>query len=273
MALSSTLPAPPTLADIQENDFSATVESLEQVSTLQQLLSDPAIELIKIPQPDVRDTGFYQLAKHLLSIKNFNWAINGPVDDILDEVHRNILEGIAGNNEAQQEIGAFLHTVRRIMNLMAQINPGKMHFGLRNFFCPGDAILHLDNMAKGRAVRFLWAMGRPTGMKFTCRQNVDTGKYWHFIHRELHLIRRMDAIAYKDAKPIEEIWAHRPRQVELMKNEQHHYMHDRSKLFQVPVGWSSIHLVDTPDFPGTFHCNTFKNADQPGLQLLITTVG
>ncbi len=257
---------------IAEQDFAATLTDMNDTDALRKLLQTPEIELIRIPQPPVQETGFGLLCEQLLQVKNFNWAINDQPENIIVSLRKHITSVLEPSDTVSTELPVFLDRVGEIMHLMLKANPGTAHFGLRNFFCPGDAILHLDNMARGKAVRFLWAMGRPSGMKYTCRSNVNVPLYWDFIHRELHLIRRMDAIVFGEGKTIDEVWAHRPRQVSLLKNEKHHYMLDASKLEQVPVNWSSIHYVDTPDFPGTFHCNTFRNAEQPGLQLLFTTV-
>jgi hypothetical protein len=147
---------------------------------------------------------------------------------------------------------------------------GTYQFGLRNFFCPGDTFFHLDNASKGKGIRFLWAIGRPNGMKYTPYENIKLDEYWNFIRRELYLIRKMDMEAYKKGLSIAEAWPHRLSEIKMMKSGWQYYLKDPEKIYSVEPNWSSIHFLDTPDSRGTFHCNTFSNEFSPGLQLLFT---
>lgn len=256
-----------------ENNISTIVETLSDTAGMRAGLQEQHAELINIPQPHYSQTGFGNLVDFLTSsAPKFNWAIQGSIQQIKAELKNNLTQtALAGGAYLATEVNGFLSTTAGLMEDVAKINNGTISFGMRNFFCPGDTILHVDNMANGYVIRFLWPMGREKGMQYTSRQNIDYDQYAAFIDRELHLIRKMDSLSFKEGKSIEEIWPHRPKQVENMKSGYHYYMKNKELIYEVPTHWSSVHLIETPQFPGTFHCNTYANKEKPGLQLILTS--
>lgn len=252
------------------NNVAITIENISQIDKVRKVISSPEIELIGIPQPSISELGYEGIYNLLMSSEKFNLALHGSIEEIMGQFHHFISKRIKTHPLLFDEQEKLEKKIESIIKTMHKIYPGKISFGFRNFFCYGDSILHVDNMPEGKPIRFLWAMNRPHGMRFTSFDNIDMPKYESFIQRELHLIRRMDSISYTSNKTIEEIWSHRKRQVELMKKGLHHYMFDVSKTYEVPTGWSSIHYVNTPIYRGTFHCNTFENINKPGLQLILT---
>lgn len=75
---------------------------------------------------------------------------------------------------------------------------------------------------------------------------------------------------YEKGLSLEEVWRHRPSEIEMMRSGAQYYLKDSAEIYSVETNWSSIHFLDTPDHKGTFHCNTFSNELSPGLQFLFT---
>lgn len=249
-----------------------TTQDLGNTDEIRSFLNNSSIELIEIPQLPFEELPFKNLIKFLLSAGSFNWALPGESTETLIKLRDNLNLLTEDNIELQEEIDLFISEVKMLMEKLSLVNNGHVSLGLRNFFCYGDTILHVDNMAQGNAIRFLWAMGRPSGMQYTLRNNVNAEKYSHFINRELYLIQKMDLAVFTQNKTIEEVWSHRPKQIDDMKMGICSYLIDDSLMYQVPKYWSSLHRVETPDYHGTFHRNTFYNRESPGLQLLLTSV-
>lgn len=147
---------------------------------------------------------------------------------------------------------------------------GRAAISIRTYFAPGDLVWHVDRVNERTAFRLLWPLGRPAGMRVTPAGNVDATAYRAFMRREYPLLCRLDTRVLRTGAPVEALWAHRPVQLDAMISGRFPFLIDPTRERQVTPGAASIHRVETPTRPGTYHRSSWANRRCPGLQIVIT---
>jgi hypothetical protein len=92
------------------------------------------------------------------------------------------------------------------------------------------------------------------------------------MHREFPLLCRLDTRVLRTGAAVEALWAHRPAQLAAMTSGRFPFLLDPDREIEVTPGAISIHRVETPMAPGTYHRSSWANRRSPGLQLVITVV-
>jgi len=90
------------------------------------------------------------------------------------------------------------------------------------------------------------------------------------MRREYPLLCQLDTRVLRTAAPVETLWAHRPAQLAAMVSGRFPFIRDPQMQCEVAPGAASIHRVETPAQPGSYHRSSWANRDAPGFQLVIT---
>lgn len=141
---------------------------------------------------------------------------------------------------------------------------------VRTYFAPGDLVWHVDRVGEANAYRMVWPIGRPAGMRITPADNIDADIHRAYMRREHPLLGRLDTRVMRSGAPVEAVWAHRPVQLDAMRSGRFPFVRDPAREIEVTPGAASIHTVETPRQPGTWHRSSWANRAAPGLQIVIT---
>jgi hypothetical protein len=154
--------------------------------------------------------------------------------------------------------------------LMGQLGGARAMVAIRTYFAPGDLVWHVDRVDEATAYRMVWPIGRPAGMRVTPADNIDTDIHRAYMRREHALLGRLDTRVMRTGAPVEALWAHRPAQLDAMISGRFPFIRDPAREIEVAPGAASIHRIETPARPGTWHRSSWDNRASPGLQIVIT---
>ena len=145
--------------------------------------------------------------------------------------------------------------------LMGELVGARAAVAVRTYFAPGDLVWHVDRVHEAQAFRLVWPLGRPAGMRVTPRVNIDGDMFRGFMHREHALLARLDTQIAGSGGDVEALWAHRPVQLNAMKSGDFPFLIDSAQVHEITPGAASIHRVETPAQPGTYHRSSWNKRD------------
>ena len=215
------------------------------------------------------DLPYVELLTALLKAQGFKLELRGQDPE---EVLAKVADQLIGSGAFRTQSAQLADDIRALSALMGG-TVGSDHppqVAIRTFFAPGDLVWHVDRLNERRAFRLVWPIGRPAGMRVTTRDNVDASLFAAFMRREHPLLCRLDTLVARTGRDVETLWQHRPRQLEAMRTGQFPFLIDPAKVWQVAPGAASIHRVETPGAPGTYHRSCWSNRECPGFQIVIT---
>ncbi len=222
---------------------------------------------IEIARPALAELPFRDLIEALLGRQAFKLDFNRLTPaEAIDLVSDKLLGPgtmVAARSSLAAEIG-------RAAEAVAGLASARPAISIRTSFAPGDLVWHVDRVRAHDAFRLVWPLGRPAGMQLTPRSNIDVGGYRQFMRREYPLLTRLDTRALRSAIPPERLWAHRPAELQAMRDGDFPFVRDTSQIVSISPGAASLHRVETPNLPGAFHRSDWANRHQPGFQIVMT---
>ncbi len=171
------------------------------------------------------------------------------------------------------KINLFIDDVLCLFNILNIILPdARLTGSLRNWFAPGDTAIHVDRTNDNYAFRLLWAIGRKSGMLFTSSDNINRTLYEAYMKREHPILCKLDRVIFLEKKTLAEAWQHRPNQVQELENSNFPYIINKDLIYEVPLNSLSIHYFESYYNRGTYHGNSTKNSNSPGLQIILSAI-
>ncbi len=235
--------------------------------TVRLLLGEAATGAVEIPRPPLEGLPYRDFVRALLRAPGFKLDFNRLEPDAALAM---VADRLLGPGAFERERALLAEDIAVLSALMAGLVGARASVAIRTFFAPGDLVWHVDRVGEARACRLVWPLGRPAGMRVTPAANIDAALHRAYMHREYPLLCRLDTQVARAGATIEAAWAHRPEQVAAMMAGRFPFVIDSEAEIEVTPGAASIHCVETPAQPGTFHRSSWANRHAPGLQVVIT---
>lgn len=231
------------------------------------LLDEVTVEGVEIPHAALGDVPFRDLVSALLDQPGFRLEFRGQTPDaVLAMVADKLLDGGFAAERAM-----LAEQIERLEAFARNLAGGGIpQTAIRTYFAPGDLVWHLDRQIDRIAFRLLWPIGRPAGMIVTAADNIDLPRHLAFMRHEHPLLGQLDTNVLRTGAAAEELWAHRPHELEMMKSGDFPFIIDPDRVWQFDANAITIHRVDTPGHPGTYHRSSWANRHSPGLQIVVT---
>lgn len=222
---------------------------------------------IELPRPPLGDLVYRDLILALLGKQGFRLDFNRLEPG---QALAAIADQLLGPGSFLRERAALAEDIAALAALMHGLTGARPSVSVRTYFAPGDLVWHVDRVAEARAYRLVWPIGRPSGMRVTPAANIDAALHRGFMRREYPLLGRMDTAVAQTGAAIEQLWAHRPAQLAAMIAGRFPFVIDPERETEITPGYASIHRVETPAQPGTYHRSSWANRHAPGFQIVIT---
>lgn len=231
------------------------------------MLDESAIGIVQVDRPPLDHLPYRGLVRALLARQGFKLDFNALTPDAAIAL---VADKLIGPGTFVSERTQLANDIASLAAFAGGLVGAAPTIAIRTYFAPGDLVWHVDRMRERHAFRLLWPIGRPAGMCVTSPDNIDVALYRAYMQREYSLIGRLDTRVMQQGGSVETLWAHRPVQVAAMQSGDYPFVRDPQAVWQVAADAASIHRVDTPGHPGTFHRSCWANRISPGLQIVIT---
>ncbi|UIJ45032.1 hypothetical protein LZK98_18595 [Sphingomonas cannabina] len=231
------------------------------------LLAETPLGTVEIPRPPLETLPYRAFVMALLGCRGFKLDFNRLASH---EALALVSDKLLGPGAFAAERMALANDIVALAAFAGELAGGRPAIAIRTYFAPGDLVWHVDRVNERTAFRLLWPIGRPAGMCVTPTANVDVPLHRAYMRREHPLLCRLDTRVMRTGAAVERLWAHRPAQLAAMMSGTFPFIRDSAQVRQVTPGAASIHRVETPTQPGTYHCSSWGNRRSPGLQIVIT---
>ena len=235
-----------------------------------ELLARRDVEAVEIGFPTLEELPYRDFVRALLGRQGFKLEFHGQEPDSALALVADRLFGPGAYVRERDLLGEDISALKLFMSELAGGPPPLV--AIRTYFAPGDLVWHLDRVGDPSAVRLVWPIGRPAGMRVTPADNIDEECYRAFMRREHALLGRLDTRVLRTGEDVRSLWAHRPRQLKALISGQFPFLIDAERHWEVGPGAASIHRVQTPAQQGSYHRSSWENHATPGLQIVITAV-
>lgn len=232
-----------------------------------QALDRSPLGIVQLDRPPLDRLPYRGLVRALLAKQGFKLDFNRLAPDAAIAL---VADRLLGPGSFTAERAALAADIASLAQFASGLVGAAPSIAIRTYFAPGDLVWHVDRLREAHAFRLLCPVGRPAGMMVTAADNIDAALYRAYMQREYPLLGRLDTRVMQQGGSIETLWAHRPVQVAAMQSGDFPFLRDPRAIWQVNPGAASIHRVDTPGRPGTFHRSCWANRAEPGLQIVIT---
>jgi hypothetical protein len=232
------------------------------------LLDAPGLGVVALPRPSLDDLPYREFVRQLLQRQGFKLDFNGQAPDAVIAMVADQLLGPGTFARERAQLAGDIAALTDHMQGLAGGPPPMV--SIRTFFAPGDLVWHVDRLHDPEAFRLVWPIGRPAGMRVTPRDNIDARIHRAYMRREHPLLCRLDTRVARTGAEVETLWAHRPAQLAAMVSGEFPFVIDPALEWEIAPGAASIHRVETPEHPGTWHRSSWRNRRAPGLQIVIT---
>lgn len=233
------------------------------------LLEASAVGAVEVARPGFDELPYAALIRAVLQRQGFRLDFNAMTPAAAVGMMADQLLGAGSHADARQALAGDVAALAAFVGDMAG---GQPSISIRTYFAPGDLVWHVDRIAGDRAYRMVWPIARPAGMRLTPADNIAPERYAAFMRREFPLLCAMDTQVARTGVPVETLWAHRPAQLAAMRRGDFPFLRDPARDCAVTPGAASIHCVETPGAPGSFHRSSWDNRHAPGFQIVITAV-
>lgn len=244
-----------------------TVSLADGSRAARQALDRSPLGVVQIDRPPLDRLPYRGLVRALLAKQGFKLDFNRLAPNAAIALVADRLLGPGSFAADRAALAADIASLARFASGLVGATPS---IAIRTYFAPGDLVWHVDRLCEAHAFRLLCPIGRPAGMMVTATDNIDAALYRAYMQREYPLLGRLDTRVMQQGGSIETLWAHRPLQVAAMQSGEFPFVRDPQAVWQVAPSAASIHRVDTPGRPGTFHRSCWANRATPGLQIVIT---
>jgi len=235
---------------------------------VRELLECAAVEAVALDRPPLEDLPYRDLVRLLLRAQGFKLDFNGQAPDTVIAM---VADQLLGPGSFGRERALLAEDIASLADFVQQVAGGPPPLiALRSFFAPGDLVWHVDRLHDPKAFRLLCPLGRPSGMRVTPAGNVDASIHRAYMRREHPLLCDLDTRVARSGASLESLWAHRPEQLTAMTSGRFPFLLDPALEWEIPPHAASIHRVETPLQPGTYHRSSWANRTAPGLQIVIT---
>ncbi|MDV3458817.1 hypothetical protein RZN05_17605 [Sphingomonas sp. HF-S4] len=232
-----------------------------------QALDRSELGAVELPRPPLDDLPYRDLVRALVARQGFRLDFNRLEPG---EALGLVCDQLLGPGTFVSERALLAQDIAALAALMGELVGARAAVALRTYFAPGDLVWHVDRVHEARAFRLVWPLGRPAGMRVTSRDNIDRTMFRAYMHREHPLLGRLDTRVARTGADVETLWAHRPAQLEAMRSGSFPFLIDPGQVHEITPGAASIHCVETPSQPGTYHRSAWANRHAPGLQIVVT---
>ncbi|AQR74861.1 hypothetical protein [Sphingomonas sp. LM7] len=222
---------------------------------------------VELARPALDELPYRDFVRALLARRGFKLHFNRLEPEAALAM---VSDQLLGPGAFVAERARFAEDIAALATLAGGLVDARASVSLRTYFAPGDLVWHVDRVHEAQAFRLVWPLGRPSGMRVTPRDNIDVDMFRMFHHREHALLCRLDTQILRTAADVETLWAHRPAQLQAMISGQFPFLIDPDRDWEVTPGAASIHRVQTPAQPGTYHRSSWANRHAPGLQVVVT---
>lgn len=234
---------------------------------VRQQLDQSPLGAIELERPRLDDLPYRAFIAAVLARQGFKLDFNRLDPDAALAL---VSDQLLGPGRFARERALLAADIATLAAFVGGLAGGRPSIAIRTSFAPGDLVWHVDRVQEARAVRLLWPIGRPAGMRLTPAANIDAGIYRAYMRREFPLLCQMDTRVLRTGAPVEALWAHRPAQLAAMTSGSFPFLLDREQEVEVTPGAASIHRVEGPAQPGAWHRSSWSNRHAPGLQIVIT---
>jgi hypothetical protein len=236
-------------------------------AAVRSLLDHSPLGAVELPRPPLGELPYRDLVHALLARQGFKLDFNRLDPEAAIALVCDRLLGPGAFQRERALLAADIAALARFVGALADARPA---IAIRTYFAPGDLVWHVDRVNERTAFRLVWPIGRPAGMRVTRADNIEPEVYRAFMRREYPQLCRLDTRVMRTGEPVERLWAHRPVQLEAMTSGHFPFLRDPGLEWEVAPGAASIHRVQTPGQPGTWHRSSWANRHNPGLQVVIT---
>ena len=230
-------------------------------------LDRSTLGIVQLDRPRLDHLPYCGLVRALLGKQGFKLDFNALSPDAAIAL---VADKLLGPGSFAAERAALAADIAALAAFAGGLVGAAPSIAIRTYFAPGDLVWHVDRLRERDAFRLLWPIGRPAGMMVTAADNIDAALYRAYMQREYPLLGRLDTRVMQQGGSVETLWPHRPVQVAAMQRGDFPFVRDPQAVWQIDPGAASIHRVDTPRRPGTFHRSCWANRATPGLQIVIT---
>jgi hypothetical protein len=234
---------------------------------VRELLDRSAPGTIELARPPLDELPYRALVRALLTRPGFKLDFNRLAPDAAIAL---VCDRLFGPGAFAAERASLAEDVAVLAGFVGDLVGAHASVAIRTYFAPGDTVWHVDRVNEATAFRLLWPLARPAGMRVTPADNVDAEIYRGYMRREHPLLCRLDSAVLRDGGDVETLWAHRPVQLAAMASGRFPFLRDPDRVREIAPGAASIHRVETPGRPGTFHRASWANRRAPGLQIVVT---
>lgn len=231
------------------------------------LLDRDPLGTVELPRPSLVELPYRDLVHALLGRQGFKLDFNRLDPDSAIAL---VCDRILGPGAFQNARASFAADIASLAHFVGGLADARPAIAIRTYFAPGDLVWHVDRVNERTAFRLVWPIGRPAGMRVTSADNIEPEVYRAFMRREYPQLCRLDTRVMRTGEPVERLWAHRPQQIEAMRSGRFPFLRASGLEGEVSPGAASIHRVQTPAQPGTWHRSSWANRHAPGLQVVIT---
>ncbi|MBO9624285.1 MAG: hypothetical protein J7500_16370 [Sphingomonas sp.] len=244
------------------------VLSLEAGAGAARALLDRSVTgAVEVPRPPLDSLPYRDFVRALLGRQGFRLDFNRLAPDAALAM---VSDQLLGPGAFARERELLAEDISALADFAGALVGARASVSVRTFFAPGDLVWHLDRVNDAAAFRLLWPLGRPAGMRVTPSDNIDVGLHRAYMRREYPLLCQLDTRVMRSGATVEALWAHRPEQLAAMTSGRFPFVRDPAEEYEVTPGAASIHRVETPTQPGTYHRSSWGNRHAPGLQVVIT---
>lgn len=231
------------------------------------LLDQSPLGVVEIARPPLDALPYRAFIAALLGKQGFKLDFNRLAPN---EALALVSDKLLGPGAFMPERAALAADIAALAAFAGELAGAPSAIAIRTYFAPGDLVWHVDRVNERTALRLLWPVGRPAGMQVTSADNVDAALHRAYMHREHPLLSRLDTCVMRTGAAVETLWAHRPAQLAAMVSGDFPFIRDPAPIFEIAAGAASIHHVQTPEQPGTWHRSSWANRAAPGFQIVIT---
>jgi hypothetical protein len=238
-----------------------------EAGAARRLLADSPFGAVELPRPPLDDLPYRDFVTAILRAQGFKLDFNRLEPDAALVL---VSDQILGPGAFVRERAMLAEDIAALADFAGGLAGARPSIAIRTYFAPGDLVWHVDRVNEATAFRLLWPIGRPAGMRVTPADNIDAAMHRAYMRREHPLLGQLDTRVLHTGATIESLWAHRPAQLAAMASGQFPFVIDPARECEVAAGAASIHRVQTPAQPGTYHRSSWANRTSPGFQIVIT---
>ncbi|MEZ4754904.1 MAG: hypothetical protein R3A13_11475 [Bdellovibrionota bacterium] len=231
-------------------------------------------EVLSQPLPDTKDTAYSAVISEILNGPRVNFRCRGRSPrQVSKHLFATELNPIA--TRYKEAFRVFQRLVERACVFTSRITGrSTIDVDVRNWATPADLTWHLDttNIPEG-GVRMILSFDRGGGVKVTPSSNLELQKFYSEWKRNKAFLEEITDLIQDETRNIERFLKSKPDLfLVLSEKVEADYILDHRLVYQAPANGISIHLVEGSKQPGTIHRASYRNHEQHGVSVMITSM-